>query len=227
MAHLIAYVDGFNLYHGLHGKYRHRYLWLDLVALTRSLRPRDELVKVKYFTASVMNDPSALSRQETYLQALAAHCGTQIEIVMGRYQSKEARCRSCGATWTRYEEKETDVNIAVSLVADIATKAMDSAVIISADSDLSPAVRTARALAPGAHIVAAFPPARFSHELKRIMPASFTIGRAKFSGAQLPRTVTDPLTGHALERPRKWAAEAVPPPRQNTEAPSRPRTHTC
>lgn len=30
MATVIAYVDGFNLYHGLHDKYGRRYLWLDL-----------------------------------------------------------------------------------------------------------------------------------------------------------------------------------------------------
>ncbi|MFE7130313.1 NYN domain-containing protein [Streptomyces sp. NPDC057638] len=229
MADLIVYVDGFNLYHGLHGKYRHRYLWLDLVALARSLRPRDELVKVKYFTASVMNDPGALSRQDTYLQALSAHGGTKIEIVKGRYQSKPKRCRSCGATWTHYEEKETDVNIAVSLVSDIATRAADSAMIISGDSDLSPAVRTAKSLMPSAHIIAAFPPGRSSHELRKIMPASFTIFRAKFAGAQLPQTVKDPRTGHVLERPAKWAmaAEEVSVPHQATPARTNASGHTC
>lgn len=35
MATVIAYVDGFNLYHGLHDKYGRRYLWLDLQHLVQ------------------------------------------------------------------------------------------------------------------------------------------------------------------------------------------------
>jgi uncharacterized LabA/DUF88 family protein len=201
---LIAYVDGFNLYHGLRAAHRHGYLWLDLVELIRKLRPKDELSKVKYFTAPVLNDPPAASRQSTYLQALAAHNGNAIEIIQGRYQRKSMQCRSCGATWTSYEEKETDVNIAVSLVADVATGQAGSALIISADSDLGPAVRTARALAPDRHIMAAFPPRRHSAALAHLMPASFQIGRARIAQSLLPDQVTDPATAHVLHRPAKW-----------------------
>jgi hypothetical protein len=34
---VVAYVDGFNLYHGLKAKHGRRYLWLDLEALVTSL----------------------------------------------------------------------------------------------------------------------------------------------------------------------------------------------
>ncbi|MFJ4851677.1 NYN domain-containing protein [Streptomyces sp. NPDC088733] len=204
MPGLITYVDGFNLYHGLHDRYRHRFLWLDLVELTRQLRPADELTKVRYFTAPVLDDSPAASRQSSYLQALTAHNGPMIDIVQGRYQRKPKQCRQCGSTWTSYEEKETDVNIAVSLVADIATGQATSAMIISADSDLGPAVRMARSLAPSTHIVAAFPPRRQSTELRNLMPSSFTIGRGRIAASQLPETVKDPITGHSIERPEKW-----------------------
>ena len=56
MATVIAYVDGFNLYHGLRDKYRRRYLWLDLEHLVRRLRPQDRIVAVRYFTALVQDD---------------------------------------------------------------------------------------------------------------------------------------------------------------------------
>lgn len=143
---LIVYVDGFNLYHGLKARAGRRLLWLDLVELTHLLRPRSTLVCVRYFTAPVLGDPQAASRQGRYQQALLALHPTSIEIVQGRYQKKSRSCRSCGATWIQYEEKETDVNIATSLVADAASRAADSALIVSADSDLTPAVRSARQL---------------------------------------------------------------------------------
>ncbi|KZS64625.1 NYN domain-containing protein [Mycobacterium ostraviense] len=155
---LAIYVDGFNLYHGLHDKWRCRYLWLDLGALGRSIRPRSKLVKIKYFTAPVLNEPNALSRQSGYQAALVAHNPGLIEVIQGRYQTKRKTCHACHRSWTEYEEKETDVNIAAHLVSDAAIGVSDAAIIISADSDLVPAVKAARAMNPSLFIAAAFPP---------------------------------------------------------------------
>lgn len=54
-----VYIDGFNLYHGIHEKFGRKYLWLDLEALAASLlkphkRWSDELKTVVngYFTIS-------------------------------------------------------------------------------------------------------------------------------------------------------------------------------
>jgi len=201
---VIFYVDGFNLYHGLHDAYQHKFLWLDLVKLAQSLRPRSQLVTVKYFTASVLNDSHAQGRQDTYIDALKAQNPGAIEVIMGRYQQKKRQCRTCGATWTHYEEKETDVNIAVNLVADAAAKRAESFIIVSGDSDIAPAVRMARALNPTAFYAAAFPPKRFSSELNLAMPDSFHIGRAKILQSQLPAQVAIRDSAVLLERPIKW-----------------------
>jgi hypothetical protein len=56
-----AYIDGFNLYFGIREEGR-RYLWLDLECLVQSLlKPHQQLVAVRYFTARVRNDPPPLS----------------------------------------------------------------------------------------------------------------------------------------------------------------------
>lgn len=200
-----VYVDGFNLYHGLHDQSGRRFLWLDLVTLARKLRSRSTLAAVKYFTAPVLNDPDAASRQSIYLAALRATGGSQLHIVQGRYQAKTRRCRDCGSSWVQYEEKETDVSIAVSLVADAAKGTTGAALLLSADSDLAPAVRAAREINPRLFIAAAFPPNRFSAELQTLMPGSFHIGMSKIRTSQLPHTVTDPRTGISWSRPEKWA----------------------
>ena len=203
MATVIAYVDGFNLYHGLRDKYRRRYLWLDLEHLVRRLRPRDRIVAVRYFTALVRDEPSALARQRAYLNALGAHSAT-VEITLGRYQAKTVACRQCGSVWTSYEGKETDVNIAVSLVADTAAGASDIALIISADSDLCPAIRPARSLNPGRRMIVAFPPRRSSFEIRSLIPGAFTIAAADLRNSLLPETVSDVATGRSYKRPGKW-----------------------
>ncbi|HEY5857038.1 MAG TPA: NYN domain-containing protein [Aldersonia sp.] len=201
---LAIYVDGFNLYHGLHDKWRRRYLWLDLAALGRAMRPRSNLVKVKYFTAPVLNEPAALSRQSAYQAALTALNPGVVEIVQGRYQTKQKRCNGCGRAWTEYEEKETDVNIAVHLVSDAALGSSDAAIIVSADSDLVPAVKAARTMNPSLFVAAAFPPARYSNELKTLMPSSFHIGAQRIKQCQLPQTVSDTRSGSSWTRPVKW-----------------------
>jgi uncharacterized LabA/DUF88 family protein len=204
VATVIAYVDGFNLYHGLRERYRHRYLWLDLTALVRRLRPDDSIVAVRYFTATIRNNQAAQARQQTYLSALAAHCGPTLQIVHGRYQAKALSCRQCGAGWTSYEEKETDVNIAVSLVADAASGASDIALLVSADSDLCPAIRTARVVAPGRRMIAAFPPRRNSFEIKALIPGAFQLAQADIRNSLLPLTVVETATGRKYQRPDKW-----------------------
>lgn len=201
---LIVYIDGFNLYHGLHDASGCRLLWLDVVTLAENLRPRSQVVKVKYFTATVLNEPKAQGRQETYINALLAKYPGRVEVIMGRYSQKPKTCRKCGASWTHYEEKETDVNIAVNIVADAAAEAADSYMVISADSDVAPAIRMAKGARPEAFFVAAFPPERYSAELMSLMPASFRIGRNKLSQSLLPDTVHG-AGGSKHRRPEKWS----------------------
>jgi uncharacterized LabA/DUF88 family protein len=202
VSQLIVYVDGFNLYHGIHEKWGRRYLWLDLVALARLLRPRDHLVAVKYFTASVLDDPDGQARQDVYINALIAQNSGLLFVTYGRYQRKQMMCRACRVSWTSYEEKETDVNISTAIVADAARHAMTTALLISADSDLAPAIRTAQSVEPNLFAVAAFPPRRVSAHLRALMPASFTIGAGRIKAAQLPDVVTVP--GATYKRPAKW-----------------------
>jgi uncharacterized LabA/DUF88 family protein len=200
---LIVYIDGFNLYHGLHAQFGTSMLWLDLIELSRSLRPNQNLVAVKYFTAPVLNEPDAQARQAHYINALQSLYPDIFHVIQGRYQTKTMVCRSCSHTYVKYEEKETDVNIAVSLVADTALELMDTALIVSADSDLAPAVKAAKGLSKDLFIAAAFPPRRNSSELKRILPNSFRIGDNKIRQNQLDETFT--IKEHTYMRPVKWS----------------------
>lgn len=201
---MIVYVDGFNLYNGLHDGTGTKHLWLDLVALARSLRPQNTLVRVKYFTAPVLGTDGAHARQQHYQFALRAKYPGLIEITQGRYQTKQMTCFGCGNVWDHREEKETDVNIAINIVRDATERNADSMLIVSADSDLAPAVKMAHKENPALFIAAAFPPERSSTELKNLMRASFQIGSSKIRSSQLPMTFTDGLTGKVYSRPEKW-----------------------
>lgn len=136
MQRVITYVDGFNLYYGLRSKSWRRYYWLNLRELSlRLLKPDQHLVCVKYFTARISYPPDKVDRQNSYIEALETL--PDLYIFYGKYQVNPQICPSCGATSYIPGEKMTDVNIAVEMLTDVYQNLFDTAILISADSDLT------------------------------------------------------------------------------------------
>ncbi len=200
-----VYVDGFNLFYGMRSKGWRRYYWLDLQKLAENLlRSHQRLETIRYFTASLFHDSDdagKATRQATYLEALQTlSC---LSIHHGYFQPQEIKCRKCGNVWRTYEEKMTDVNISVTLLNDAQDDLFDTAMIISADSDLVGPVEAVLQRYPEKRVIAAFPPDRKSKHLRQVANASFTIGRNKLRDSQLPDEVTR-ADGFVLRRPASW-----------------------
>jgi len=117
-----------------------KYYWLNLQEMcSRLIRPHQELVKVRYFTARINQAAEEKRRRQlTYLEALETL--PLVDIHYGLYLASPQTCLKCGHTFIRHSEKKSDVNIAVKLITDAMEDLYDSAVLISADSDLTPAV---------------------------------------------------------------------------------------
>lgn len=62
---VVAYIDGYNLYHGLRDEGLQKHLWLDLVALANSLIKQhyQDLVLTKYFTTRISYPEAKRQRQ--------------------------------------------------------------------------------------------------------------------------------------------------------------------
>lgn len=159
MSRVITYIDGFNLYHAVDDLKDQSLKWLDLWALSASLlRENETLIGVNYFSAFAtwLNEPYA--RHRVYVAALQAR---GVSAIMGKFKQKPRSCRACGAKWVGHEEKETDVHIAVRLVADALLNDFERAIVISADSDLAPALRVVRQHRPEKQLLVVAPPGRF------------------------------------------------------------------
>mgnify|MGYP001232338937 CR=1 FL=1 len=206
MSRVITYIDGFNLYFGLKSKGWRRFYWLDIHALSQQLlKTGQTLVAVKYFTSRVSatpKDPDKDRRQSAYLDALSTLPLTSC--YFGHYLKKSVRCHSCGAIWDKHEEKMTDVNIAVEMLTDAYCDRFDTALLISADSDLWAPVDRIKTLFPARRIVAVFPPERTSERLRSTVHASFTLGRGIIAKSQLPDPVVKP-DGFAIAKPTHWS----------------------
>jgi len=97
----------------------------------------------------------------------------------------------------------TDVNIATQMLLDAFNNRFDKALLISADADLVPPVRAIREQYPEKGITVAFPPNRYSGDLKRAANGFVYINRSDISQSQFPPKV-EKDDGFTLERPSTW-----------------------
>lgn len=169
-----VYIDGFNLYYGaLKGT---RYKWLDLSSLCDRLFPRNQISRIRYFTAIVDARPPDSQqpvRQQTYLRAL--HTIPNLSVHLGIFRTRPVRMtlvhppRSGSKTaevW-KTEEKGSDVNLASYLLLDAFRRDCDVAVVFSNDADLREPIAIAKdELGIRVGVVNPHPPARRSLDLQ-------------------------------------------------------------
>ncbi|EOY6722633.1 NYN domain-containing protein [Pseudomonas aeruginosa] len=160
------FVDGYNLFYGLLAGTEFK--WLNLRSLLAHVahvqEPSSELVSVSYFTSGVKPDLATrgvLSKQaqDTYIRALKT---TGVEVIWGRHRLELGRAprfvdkktpasrRDQVDIW-QLEEKETDVNIAISMYRLAVRQTslpeaerIQQIVLVSADTDMTPALRALR-----------------------------------------------------------------------------------
>ncbi|CAN5738210.1 hypothetical protein BH23ACT5_BH23ACT5_11150 [soil metagenome] len=144
------YIDGFNLYYGALRGSPHK--WLDLEALCQRLLPKDDIIRIRYFTARITarpGDPQQAQRQETYLRALrtlpvvSVHYGHFLTHTVRMRLAQPPRRGSRTVEVVKTEEKGSDVNLASHLLLDAFQEISDVAVVISNDSDLRVPIRIA------------------------------------------------------------------------------------
>ena len=203
----IIYIDGFNLHYG--GLKGGPYKWLDLERYFRLLRPHDDIQIIHYFSA-LISGPRRLN-QQTYLKALETL--PLVEIILGRFKTKQIQCRvaQCTHTGNRFfptpEEKRTDVNIAVYLLDDAYQDLADRFIIVSGDSDLVPALNRLKTRFPKKEIIVYVPsrsPVRGAAvELRAAADKHKVLPLHILPKAQFPPSIPDGAGG-VLSKPTTW-----------------------
>lgn len=204
-----VYVDGFNLYYGcLKGS---PYKWLDLETLCGVLLPRDQVHKIRYFTARVSarpNDPQLPVRQETYLRALSTlpkvsiHYGEFYQSITRAYLAHPPLGGPNTVEVIKTEEKGSDVALATYLMLDACRRDCDTAVLLTNDSDLREPLRLVRdelGLATG--VINPHP----AHKRSRALQATFfkQLQPRALRRSQFPMQLVD-AQGRKILKPRGW-----------------------
>ena len=197
-----VFIDGFNLYHALDDEVSyHKYKWLDLERFAKCfVYPRDKIADIFYFTSYVTWNPGKLARHQAYVKALQL---VGVKPIFGSFRMKGTTCRVCKKPYQIPEEKQTDVNIAVKLLQTAATDEWDTAVIISGDSDLIPAIKAIKDTFPAKRVVIVIPIGRHAEELKQVTDFHRKVKQRHLQSCQFDDIITiDEDT--VLKRPDNW-----------------------
>ncbi len=204
-----VYVDGFNLYYGaVKGT---PYKWLNILSLCQRLLPKNNIVKIKYFTALVTarpGDPDQPNRQQIYLRALRTI--PNLEIIYGHFLEHPVNMPLVNSLSgkTKYahvmktEEKGSDVNIAAHMINDGYKGLYQVAVLLTNDSDLVEPIKIVRSdlkLAVGVLNPHHNTP---SYELRKYATFVKPIRKGVLAASQFPTTLTD-ATG-SFHKPPTW-----------------------
>jgi len=144
-------VDGFNLYHPIKESGQEHLKWACLWSLGEMLCAAEglSLVKVVFCTAMPKHLPDSLSRHQTFN---AAQIARGVQVIKGHHVP----------VGDGYSEKQSDINVALSLICDGEDDVYDAAFLLSADSDqIATAHMFRQRLAPkGKQLFAAIPPSK-------------------------------------------------------------------
>ncbi|MHC4873892.1 MAG: NYN domain-containing protein [Planctomycetota bacterium] len=212
MNRVVFIVDGFNMYHSLIEAERDSSAgtkWLDLKKLCSSFLPiaaqtgaeRAELESIYYFSASPTHrKQDKVDRHSLYMRCLRS---SGVTVQLGRFKRKSVYCNKCNKVFNAHEEKESDVAIAIKLFEVCHLDQCDTAILMTGDTDLSPAVVTCRRLFPSKLIYFAFPYRRTNAELAKIASESFSIKLKSYKRCQFDNPIVLP-GGKEIKKPDTW-----------------------
>lgn len=182
-----------------------KFYWLDVVKFFEMfMRDNQELACVKYFSARPNNIDKSL-RQNAFFQA--NNESSKFQLILGKYLHKSIKCNNCGYVIQTYEEKESDVRIATQIVNDANNHKCDVAIVVSADSDMIPAIELA--MNSGIKVFVYFPPFHHSNSLNNVTPyRAINLERyeSRFRKCILPDTIHLKRANFDLTIPPKWKA---------------------
>jgi uncharacterized LabA/DUF88 family protein len=201
-----VYIDGFNLYYAIRGLNKPWLKWLDLHKLSESfLREDEKLFAVHYFSAYATWDNEVFLRHREYVDALHA---VGVKTHIGKFKHKPVKCLKCRHEWQKPEEKETDVNIAIQIVEDACMDRHERYILISADTDIVPAMKAAKRLQPKKQFHVIAPPKRFGSA--RELSPLFEITQGRLEKCLFNKEVYSFSGELCAERPEQYA-----PPNDN------------
>jgi uncharacterized LabA/DUF88 family protein len=202
MAKIYFLIDGFNLYHAIDARFRYRtYKWLSLAKLCGCfITKAGTIAGIEYFTTLASWDPQKVAKHKLYIKAQE---NDGVRITYGSFKRKDRLCRLCNRSYRTFEEKQTDVNIALRLFQIAVLDGYDKAIVVSGDSDLLPSIKAVQITFPAKQIGVIVPIGRASEELIREADFHYKMKEKHLHSSRYPNEIRL-RDGSVLVCPADW-----------------------
>jgi len=206
------FIDGFNLYHSIKAAERDlpntQLKWLDIPCLCEShlhvIGGGAQICEIHYFSAFAEHlrdaHPDKLRKHKAIVRALTAR---KVKAHISHFQRKRIWAHDLNQWVKVYEEKETDVRLACTVLKAAALDEFDVAILMTGDTDFVPLIEEFRRLYPKKRVLFAFPHHRANRSLQRICPDSFKVSKESYAKHQFPDQVQLP-SGKSVSIPSDW-----------------------
>lgn len=190
------YIDGFNLYHPIHERGEPFLKWANLWRLGEIFCGplRLDLRKVVFCTAVPKDDEAKSRRHEAFNASQVAH---GVTVVKGHHVRDDTGKRS---------EKQSDINLALTLMMDAEDDVFDWAFLLSADSDQAATGRVfSERHVPKRALIGVAPPSKVPPS--KLVPyciRNFTMGFEHLEECVMPAFVQG-RSGKFIRRPEEYA----------------------
>ncbi len=224
---IAVYIDWFNMFHHIKKLFGKKYYRLDYKKLASLFVWHNEkIVKVSYFTAYFYKDTSGVQRHKTYIKAINTSWVKTIfwkyQEVEKRFKNKNwinvisftlnifinwllkslwkepSQWLPDKIIYKNYEEKRTDVNIAVNILQDWLDNLYDKCFIISWDSDITPAIKSIKKKYPEKEFIALLPPWAKAHTMSEFCDKTIEIKESHLQCSQFPEIFK------WISKPKNW-----------------------
>jgi len=217
MGRVAVYVDWFNVYRQLKKNFWKKYNWLNYKELaSHFLIKDDKIVKIVYFSAYYPESKDNSAKHKNYVRVLQQ---AWIIPVLWKYQqvtrtfiNKWNNLQSFvlddwesrewfppyKLVYRTYEEKKTDVNIAVNILRDWLDDLYDKCFIISWDSDITPAIESVKKRRKDKKFICILPPWSNSTAMKNVCHKTYKIKESDLQDSQFPDIIK------WIQKPEDW-----------------------
>jgi NYN domain len=146
-------------------------------------------------------DQTVVDRHRMLNRALEA---TGVEITLGTFKQTVIDCkRDCKLPFNKYEEKKSDVNLAMGVIESFYKDDVDCAVIVSGDTDQIATIDAVRKLFPAKTIGVLLPAFRQNYDLRLAAHFQMEIKAEHYEKHQLPPAIKL-QSGKTITKPPSW-----------------------
>jgi uncharacterized LabA/DUF88 family protein len=182
-------IDGMNIFHAVKEKFGINFLNIDLNKLVRQISLKDEnILSIKFFVSPFVGNTNLAQIQREFIERNSKL--SYVDLNLGVFRKRNIKCQKCTNQVVHYQEKHTDINIALEISRSAIDRSIDKIYLITADDDFKPAIASFNQIAPNKKFVRVLPPGRFSASNESFIHLNKSIiKKSQFndSSAALPR----------------------------------------